>query len=338
MKALFIREPGRTEIREIPRPTPGRGDARLRVKYVGFCGSDLSTFRGLNPLVSYPRIPGHEVSGVIESVGPDVSTDLAPGTAVLVVPYTQCGECSACRQGRANACQRNQTLGVQRDGALTEEIVVSAEKLVASSGLDLRAMALVEPLAVGWHASARGRVAAGDTVAVFGCGMVGLGAVAGASAQGARVIAIDVADEKLELARAMGAVETIRTDVESARERLQSLTGGWGPDVLVEAVGLPETFRACVEEAAFAGRVVYVGYAKKVVEYETKLFVQKELDILGSRNATPDDFMSVLGWLKRGSLPLDKVITRTVSFAEAGDALAMWDRGAASVTRIMVRI
>jgi 2-desacetyl-2-hydroxyethyl bacteriochlorophyllide A dehydrogenase len=336
MKSLFITAPGRTEMREVARPEPGRGEVRVRVRYLGYCGSDLNTFRGLNPLVSYPRVPGHEVAGVIDAVGPEVPDDFAPGLQVIVVPYTSCGECSACRKGRPNACRNNQTLGVQRDGALAEEVVVPLTKLLRSRHLSLRDMVLVEPLSVGWHAARRGRAAAGETVVVFGCGMVGLGAIAGAAAAGARVIAVDVAEAKLGVGRAAGAAVTINSKTDDLHQRLQALTEGRGPDLLIEGVGLPETFRACVEEACFAGRVVYVGYAKEPVEYATKNFVMKEVDIMGSRNATPDDFRGVIAHLEAGGFPVDAVITHVVSFAEAGAALAMWDKNPGTVTKIVV--
>jgi L-galactonate 5-dehydrogenase len=336
MKSLFITAPGKTEMREVARPEPGRGEVRVRVRYLGYCGSDLNTFRGLNPLVSYPRVPGHELAGVIDTVGPEVSQDLVPGTQVLVVPYTNCGECSACRKGRPNACRNNQTLGVQRDGGLAEAIVVPATKLLTSRRLSLREMVLVEPLSVGWHAARRGRAAAGDTVVVLGCGMVGLGAIASAAATGARVVAVDVDDGKLGIGRAAGAGVTINSKTDDLHQRLQALTESHGPDLLIEGVGLPETFRACVEEACFAGRVVYVGYAKEPVEYATKNFVMKEIDIMGSRNATADDFRGVMSYLEAGRFPVDAVITRVVPFAEAGAALDMWAKNPRTVTKIVV--
>ena len=336
MKALFITAPGKTEMREVARLEPGPGEVRVRVRYLGYCGSDLNTFRGLNPLVSYPRVPGHELAGVIEAVGPEVSDAFAPGVPVLVVPYTNCGECSACRKGRPNACRNNQTLGVQRDGGMAEEVVVPATKLLTSRRLSLREMVLVEPLSVGWHAARRGRAAAGDTVVVFGCGMVGLGAISSAAAAGARVVAVDVDDGKLGIGRAAGAVETINSKTDNLHQRLQGLTEGCGPDLLIEGVGLPETFRACVEEACFAGRVVYVGYAKEPVEYATKNFVMKEIDIMGSRNATPDDFRGVISYLEAARFPVDAVITQVVPFADAGAALTMWAQNPKTVTKILV--
>jgi Threonine dehydrogenase and related Zn-dependent dehydrogenases len=336
MKALFITAPGKTEIREIARPEPGRGEVRVRVRYLGYCGSDLNTFRGLNPLVSYPRVPGHEVAGVIDAVGPEVPDAFAPGVPVLLVPYTSCGTCSACRKGRPNACRNNQTLGVQRDGALAEQVVVPVAKLLTSRHLSLRDMVLVEPLSVGWHAARRGRVATDETVVVFGCGMVGLGAIASAAAAGARVVAVDVDDGKLAIGRAAGAVVTINSTTEDLHQLLQALTENHGPDLLIEGVGLPATYRACVEEVCFAGRVVYVGYAKESVEYATKNFVMKEIDIMGSRNATPDDFRGVIAYLEAGRFPVDAVITHVVPFAEAGAALAMWANNSKTVTKIVV--
>ena len=338
MRALFIDAPKRAAVRELSRPAPGRGEVRISVRYVGLCGSDLATFRGLNPLVSYPRVPGHKLSGVIESVGNEVPADLRPGRVVSAVPYTACNECSACGQGRPNACRHNQTLGVQRDGALAEQIVLPAAQLLTSSQLPLRQMALIEPLAVGWHASVRGRVTAGETIAVMGCGMVGLGAIAGAHACGGRVIAVDIATRKLELARAAGAHETVNVGAGGLREQLQALTNGHGPELLIEAVGRPDSYRACVEAAAFAGRIVYVGYTKQPVEYETKLFVQKELDILGSRNALLADFASVLRRLEHGDFPVAPLITHQVALDEAPAALAMWDRDPTSVTKILVAV
>lgn len=173
-------------------------------------------------------------------------------------------------------------------------------------------MALVEPLTVGFHAVARGEVTASDTVVVFGCGVIGLGVIAGASARKSRVIAVDIDDAKLALAKRCGATETINSLSESLHKRLQDLTNGEGPSVMIEAVGLPAIFKACVEEVCFAGRVVYIGYAKDAVDYITKYFVMKELDIRGSRNAMPEDFKAVIAHLESGIFPSDAVITKTV--------------------------
>lgn len=339
MKALVITEAGRTAVADKPLPRPARGEVLLQVKRIGYCGSDLNTFRGYNPLVTYPRVPGHEIAAVITEVTDGVPAEFAPGLVTTVVPYTTCGTCPSCRRGRVNACRSNQTLGVQRDGALTEFIAVPWQKLVRSDKLSLVEHALVEPLSVGFHAVGRGQVAEQDTVLVFGCGMIGLGAISGAALlRGARVIAVDVDDAKLALARKAGAAEAINSRTENLHERLQELTQGDGPDVVIEAVGLPATFRAAVDEVAFAGRVVYIGYAKEAVSYETKYFVMKELDIRGSRNATAEDFANVVRVLESGRYPVAETVTRTVPFAQAGEALAAWSADPARVTKIHVEL
>jgi len=339
MKALVISEAGRTSYIERPQPAPAPGEVLLQVKRLGYCGTDLNTFRGFNPLVTYPRIPGHEIGAIIAEVTPGVPAQFKVGMETTVLPYTTCGKCPSCRSLRVNACRSNQTLGVQRDGAFTEFIAVPWEKLVRSEKLSLAEHALVEPLSVGFHAVERGRVSGADTVMVFGCGMIGLGAISGAALlRGARVIAVDVDDAKLALAKKAGATETINSKAENLHEKLQALTNGDGPGVVIEAVGLPATFRAAVDEVSFAGRVVYIGYAKEAVSYETKYFVMKELDIHGSRNATMQNFTNVIKVLESGRYPVSQTITRCVSFAEAGAALAGWAADPSRVTKIHVEM
>lgn len=336
MKALVLQKPGQASVEIIHDPVRTKEDVLLRVRMVGFCGSDLNSFRGLNPLVSYPRVLGHEVSAtVVESASRDSA--LSAGTDVALFPYTNCGSCSSCRRGRPNACQFNQTLGVQRDGALTEFIAMPPEKLFPAM-LTVKELCLVEPLTVGFHAVARGRVSASDTVAIWGCGGVGLGAVAASSCRGARTICIDVDDEKLKVARTAGGHCTINSRNESLHDRLQELTDGHGPDVAIEAIGTPATFRTVVEEVAFTGRVVYIGYAKEPASYETRLFVQKELDILGSRNAQPEDFRAVIEFLQTRRFPVDQAVSLIVGLEESPNALRSWSENPSKFRKILVSL
>lgn len=334
MKAVVLRKPGSAQVVSVPDAVPSRGETLLQIRRVGLCGSDLNSFRGRNPLVSYPRIPGHEVAATILQ---DVPGDprLKRGMNVTLSPYASCGACPACLRGRPNACQLNQTLGVQRDGAMTEYLAVPPEKIFPAQ-LSLEALCLVEPLTIGFHAVARGRITSQDTVAIIGCGGVGLGAVAASGFRGAKTIALDVDDDKLELAVAVGAQCAVNSAAESLHERLAELTDGKGPDVIIEAIGLPSTFRAAVEEVAFTGRVVYIGYAKEPVAYETRLFVQKELDILGSRNALPEDFHNVIAMLEAKRFPVDQAISSIVSVEDVPAALDSWSANPAGVKKIQV--
>ncbi len=338
MKAFVIEQPGKYSFREIKEPLPEAGEVLIRVSGLGLCGSDLTIWKGLNPMVSYPRIIGHEVRGIIENTGSNVPERVKSGIHVTLVPYTNCHECSACRRGRANACEYNQTLGVQRDGAACEYITAPWEKLIFAGTLTPDELVMVEPLSVGFHAVRRGRVSEHDTVAVFGCGMVGLGAIAGAASETSRVIAVDITDEKLMLANRIGATFIVNSTKENLHEKLYGLTNGLGPDVIIEAVGLPQTYVQAIEEVSFTGRVVYIGYAKEKITYETRKFVMKELDIVGSRNAEKEDFDNVISVLESGKLPVDGLVTKKFPFEKAGEALKYWSENYQKVTKIVIEM
>lgn len=333
MRAVVLKESGVAAIENVADASETAEEVLLKVRMIGLCGSDLNSFRGKNPMVSFPRIPGHEIGATVVSG----SSSLLPGTYVTVVPYTHCGACASCLRGRPNACQFNQTLGVQRDGALTEYISVPGSKLITGK-LSVKELCLVEPLTVGFHAIARGRVTSSDTVAVIGCGGVGLGAVAGSRERGATTIGIDVDEDKLALAKLAGAKYVINTKTENLHERLMELTDGRGPDVIVEAIGLPQTFVAAVEEVAFTGRVVYIGYTKEPVAYETRLFVQKELDVLGSRNALPEDFVAVVRMLEEKRFPVEAAVSSIIPMEAVPEALLAWSANPARVKKILVNL
>jgi L-galactonate 5-dehydrogenase len=337
MKAIQIISPEKVQIIDIAAPVAGRDEVLLKIKYVGFCGSDLNTFTGKNPMVEYPRVPGHEISAVIAALGSEVPANFSIGQAVTVVPYTNCGQCSSCKKGRFNACRYNQTLGNQREGAMQEYIVVPWQKLISDELLSAKELAMVEPLTVGFHAVDRGRVTDIDTVMVFGCGMIGSGAIIRAALRGAKVIAVDIDDQKLDLARKIGANYCINSKTTNLHDALQEITGGHGPDVIIEAAGNPFTYQSALEEAAFAARVVCIGYAKNDVSFATKLWVQKEIDILGARNATPSDFEAVINYLKQGTFPIDEMITRIIEPGEAAEAVADWAADPGQVMKILVQ-
>lgn len=335
MRALFLTAIGQTEIREIDKPSIGPEEVLLKIGMVGFCGGDLNGFKGLFELQEYPNVLGHEVGGTIEALGSQVPESFKLGNKVTVYPYLNCGKCISCRKGRRNACQDNKTMGVRRPGAMTRYIAIHWQDLFTSEKLSLKELALVEPLTVGFHAAARGRVSSQDRVAVIGCGIVGMGAIASAVNRGAEVIAIDIDDSKMDIAKKIGVAHTINTSREDLHEALMRITDGDGPDVIIEAVGNAMTYRAAVDEVAYTGRVVCIGYAKSAVEFNTGIFVRKEIEILGSRNCT-DEFPEVIAYLEAGKFPVEDVISKTVSLDDAGAALADWAANAKGITKIMV--
>ncbi|MDR1814316.1 MAG: zinc-binding alcohol dehydrogenase family protein [Tannerella sp.] len=301
MKALIITGERRIEIAEKPLPELKAGEILVKINYTGFCGSDLNTFLGRNPMVKLPVIPGHEISGEIAEVADGVPEQFRKGQLCTINPYTNCGHCTSCRNSRPNACRYNQTLGVQRDGAMCEYIAVPWQKVLTINDMPKEYIALVEPMSVGFHAVSRAQITDTDTVMVLGCGMIGIGAIVRAALRGATVIAVDMDDAKLTLARQLGASFTVNSKTEDLHQRIETITDGAGPDVVVEAVGTSETYRTAVNEVAFTGRIVCIGYAKSEIPLETKYFVQKELDIRGSRNALPEDFRAVINYLKRNT-------------------------------------
>ncbi len=337
MKALFLTQIGKTEVREIEKPSPKPDEVLLRVGMVGFCGGDLNGFKGLFPLQEYPNILGHEVGGTIEELGEQVPPHLKVGMKATIYPYLNCGECVACKKGRPNACKSNKTMGVRRPGAMTRYITLPWKDLYISQKLSLRELALAEPLTVGFHAVDRGRVNSEDRVAVLGCGIVGLGAVASAVNRGATVIAMDLDDSKLEIAKKIGVAHTINPSRTNLHQSLQEMTGGDGPDVIIEAVGNTVTYRAAVDEVAFLGRVVCIGYANQDVEFNTSLFVQKEIEILGSRNCVGDrDFPEVISYLEAGKFPVDEVISKVISIDEGPETMKAWSENAQGIIKIMI--
>jgi threonine dehydrogenase-like Zn-dependent dehydrogenase len=336
MKALRINGLHSIEVINTEKPAVKPGYVLIKVNYVGFCGSDLNTWRGMNAMAKMPVIPGHEVGAVVEEVGECVPSEIKPGMVCTINPYTNCGHCAACRDGRYNACENNETLGVQRDGAMREYVLLPWNKIIPAEGISLRDCALIEPMSVGFHAVSRAQVEDNNVVMVIGCGMVGLGAIVRAATRGAIVIAADIDDEKLQQSLTVGATYTINTLTEDVHARLQKITHGLGPDVVIEAVGSPVTYQTATNEIGFTGRVVCIGYSKKEVSFQTSLFVKKELDIRGSRNATPSDFRAVIAVIRSNKFNIEQFISKVVKPEEAAKAMEEWNSNPGKVFRILV--
>ena len=337
MKAVKIIKPGVVKLVELNKPKVSVEEILIKLKALGLCGSDLKTYQGQNQMVIYPRIPGHEIAGEIVQTGEEVPSEFQVGRLVTVSPYTSCGKCVACQQGRVNCCPYNQTLGVQRDGAAVEFITVPYSKVFLAGDLPEEQIACIEPLSVGWHATNRAQIRSEDIVLVFGCGMIGLGVIAASTYKGAKVIAVDVDDLKLKKAKALGAIYTVNSQKENLEKKIFHLTRGQGVNVVIEAVGLTETFKKAIDLVCFAGRVVYIGYAKALVEYDTSLFVKKELDIKGSRNALDSEIKEVIKMVASRKIKIENLITQNYLLENLEEAFRFWDKHTEKVTKIIIR-
>jgi 2-desacetyl-2-hydroxyethyl bacteriochlorophyllide A dehydrogenase len=336
MKTLIIENPGKVTIRETDMPRPGTGEALLKMRYGGICGSDLNSYRGTSAYVSYPRIPGHEFSAEIVEIGQN-DQGLQPGMLVTGNPYFNCGTCYSCRRGLVNCCTANQTMGVQRDGAFSEYITMPVDRLYDGKGLDAKTLALIEPFCISYHGAGHADLQKGERVLIVGAGTIGVLAAMAAKLRGARVWMTDISPQKLALAQGFGIDGTfVNTGTDAFEAGIEEATGRDGFDVAIEAVGLPSTFQNCIDAATFGGRVVLIGVGKKNLDFNFTLLQKKELRVSGSRNALKKDFLDLIAHVKNNCVPLAEIITGTYAFADGVKAFADFDKNAASMLKVVL--
>jgi 2-desacetyl-2-hydroxyethyl bacteriochlorophyllide A dehydrogenase len=319
MQALVLQEPGHFRYAEVPEPpSPAPGEAVVRVLSVGICGTDYGGFRGTMPYFSYPRIPGHELAVEVVAVGEGVA-NVAPGDRCCVEPYLNCQACHACRRGLTNCCQHNQTLGVHCDGGLQPLYGLPARKLHSAGSLSDAEAALVETLAIGCHAINRGRPTPEETVLVIGAGPIGLSALEFARLAGSRVILMDTAESRLAFARErLGVTETLlASGVEADEQALQTMTDGRLAEVVIDATGSHASMSGALGLCSFGGRLVYVGITQRELSFShAAIMHRRELSILASRNALPDDFRRIIGLIEARRIDTRPWITHRVPFAD----------------------
>lgn len=340
MKAIYIVNPGQVEIREIAMPEPKEGEALLKILDVGICGSDLGSYRGTFAYFDYPRIPGHEFSAEIVSIGEN-SKGLKKGDIVTGNPYFNCGKCSSCRHGHVNACMDNQTMGCQRDGAMCEYITMPVDRLVYGKGLSPDILATIEPFCIGYHGAKRANIKKGDKVLVVGAGTIGVLAANAAKAFGAEVYISDVQQSKLDYAMEhfhyAGAI--LNDSPENFNKAVLDITGtssfkngttqANGFDVTIEAVGLPSTFQNCIDAVAFGGNVSLIGVSKRTLDFNFTTIQKKEINLMGSRNAMTSDFEELIDIVSEGKISMDGIITDRYPFTEAAKAFSEFDKNGA---------
>ena len=338
MKAVYMEAPGNVSVIDIPEPNMEDSDICIRVRRVGLCGTDLQSYRGTAALTQFPLVPGHELGGEIVSIGKDVPTNMfAEGDHVTVKPYFNCGHCYPCSINRINCCENSRTLGVQiPQGALCEYIVVPYKNVLKCGGLSFEESALIEPLSVGAHLVHRTNVQPEEYVLVFGCGVIGAGVISAAYFRGAKVIAVDIASEKFEIAKAMGATACINPEEQNLKEEISELTGGAGVSVVLEAIGLSSTMADAIAVVNFAGRVGYVGYSKKKLEANATLIVKKELTITGSRNALISEFKFVRENITAKKLDFKRLISAVYPIDDAPKAFSDWDAMPGNFMKIQI--
>jgi len=336
MKAISIVKPFEIEIREIPMPEAGEGEALLQVLYCGICGADVASFTGNQPFTTYPRIPGHEFSARILEI-PENSRGLKAGDLVTCNPYFNCGGCYACRKGLVNACTDNRTMGVQRDGAFCEYIAMPVSRIIPGRGLNARQLALIEPFSISQHALSRCEVRRGDRLLVMGAGPIGLFALLAAKAKGAEVTVCDVLEGRLEKAREFGADHTVNSGAPDSGEALRAVTDGDGFDVCVEACGRSETFLACIEQACQGANIILIGNGKTETTFLHSILLKKELNVFGSRNAYTADFERLIALTAEGGVHPERMISAEYAFGDAAKAFDALTHNDGSLEKVLLR-
>lgn len=285
----------------------------IAIKRIGICGTDIHAYGGNQPFFEYPRVLGHELSGVVEQVGGNVQK-VAAGDLVAMIPYMHCGECIACENGKTNCCTNMKVTGVHIDGGMREYLIMPESHVLKVNQLSLNDAAMIEPLSIGAHGVRRADVKEGETVLVIGAGPIGLGAARFAKLQGAKTIMMDISDERLAFSKDWVEADATVKAGEGALEELKKLNNGRLPSVVLDATGNKASMTSAFDYVSHGGKLVYVGLVKDTITFNDPDFHSKELTLMGSRNATLEDFEHVIQAIKAGQVNTAAYITREIEF------------------------
>lgn len=333
MKAIVCEEPFKLSVGSRGAPVPKDGEALIRIRRVGLCGTDYHIFSGKHPYLQYPRVMGHELAGVVE-----VSSggSLKPGQIVTVNPYLACGRCIACRKGKPNCCVAIKVLGVHADGGMCELLAVPESSVIDATGLTLEQAAMVEFLAIGAHAVSRAKLSSGARVLVVGAGPIGVAAALFARLDGAQVTIVDLRTSRLEYARDRLGLDPVIGSPDAVAAELAKRTDGEMFDCVFDATGNIRAMRSGLDHVAHGGTYVLVSVVKEEIGFPDPEFHKRETTLLASRNALSADFQRVVSSIKGGMIPTDALLTQTFPAVEAPQRVPQLIANADSVLKAMV--
>ena len=337
MKTLVCDHPGSFSYQEKEIPVLSADHAIIKIKRIGICGTDLHAFEGTQPFFNYPRILGHELAG--ELVAFDNAPGFKIGEAVTFIPYFSDGTCIACRSGKANCCSDIKVFGVHIDGGMSEFVSVPSKYLLHGDGLSFDELALVEPLAIGAHGVRQAAVQKNEFVLVVGAGPIGLGTMEFAKIAGAKVIALDVNDGRLNFCKEkLGVHAVINAISDDVIEALKEITNGDMPTAIFDATGNLKAINNGIDYLAHGGRYVLIGLQKEAFSFNHPEFHKRETTLMSSRNATKEDFLHVISSMKLGVANPQKYITHRVKFEQVADEFASWLDPKNAVIKAMISL
>jgi 2-desacetyl-2-hydroxyethyl bacteriochlorophyllide A dehydrogenase len=337
MNTLVCIEPGRLAYTTGVKPALTKGHAIIKIKRIGICGTDLHAYTGTQPFFEYPRILGHEVAGELVEV--DDAPGFEIGEAVTFIPYFNCRTCIACRAGKPNCCSKILVSGVHCDGGMVEYLSVPSYSLVHGQGLSFEELALVEPLAIGAHGVRRASIHRGEYVLVIGAGPIGLGTMEFARIAGGKVIALDTNDHRLGFCKnKLKVAHIINASASHVTEQLMEITKGDMPTVVIDATGNQQAINKGFQYMAHGGRYILIGLQKGEVSFSHPEFHKREATLMSSRNATREDFESVIAAMEKKYVNPTTYITNTVRFEQVKDHFEQWLDPANGVIKAMVTL
>jgi 2-desacetyl-2-hydroxyethyl bacteriochlorophyllide A dehydrogenase len=312
MKALVLKDRNKIEIEDLPYQER-KNAISIKVKTMGICGSDISAYRGANPLVKYPLVLGHEIAGVVIRI-PENEKEIKVGDRVVLEPYKYCGNCYPCKIGRNNCCENLDVIGVHVDGGMSEYYSHDPQLVHrVSASVTWPQMAMIEPLTVALQGIKRAEVSQGEHVVILGAGTIGLLVSLLVKYIDAIPILIDPLEKRLSVAEELGVPYFINPDKEDGLKRVEEITLGRKAEVVIEASGTVEAVRDTINYVSFAGRISLIGYPKGEILYPTFLITKKELDLKGSRNSLKA-FPEAIKLLENGEINVDPLITDIIDF------------------------
>ena len=321
MKAVYMEKPWNIEISDVQMPKAKEGEALLRVKSAGICGSDIGAFRGTNGLVSYPRIIGHEIAGEVISIPENNKNGIKPGDRVIVDPYLYCGHCYPCSIGRTNCCVDLKVLGVHVDGGMAEYFCHPADMLLkVPDDMPWDIIPLAEPLTIALHGIHRLNLKAGEHIAINGAGPIGLLAAMVALHYGAEPIMIDLVKERLDFAKSLGVRYTINLREEDLVEKVSEYTNGRMAECVMEASGANSAIRATLDIVSHAGRIALTGWPKQETPIPTDMITRKEVDVRGARTSA-GEFPEAIDLIYHQKVDARRILTKVISIDEAPETI-----------------
>lgn len=338
MKAVKLETPRNIALVELEKPVPGPEEALIRIKTAGICGSDIGAFRGTNSLVSYPRIIGHELAGIIESIPEDNPKGFKVGDKVIVDPYLYCGDCYPCSIGRTNCCTSLKVLGVHVDGGMAEYFCHPANMLVKMpDDMSWTDAAMAEPLTISLHGIHRGGLKAGEYCAIIGAGPIGLLAAMIAQAYDAHAILIDLVQERLDFAKQLGVEYVINSGNEDAEARVREITGGNMAQQVMECSGANAAVLSTLNLVSNAGRITLTGWPKHETPIPTDVITKKEVDIRGARTSA-GEFEEAIELIYTRKVDVQKILTKTISMEEAPETIIDIEKNPGSYMKVVVNV